>query len=193
MLIPTLTHYCYCTLLRTWSSNNLSNCPDVLDLPLSSFGSCLPLCCPHTTISQLEEPGRTHYVSFDYWHGQLASCARRQNHPKKLNLSRKEEVLDALLPIKALLQRIFIHLQPKGHKFETFEAAPDLQIDEMWTHITPETTTKTQVEKLERFQDFLQRHCKCDTTCSVWRHYMLSVKKCNSPSCICKPPRLSRN
>ena len=49
--------------------------------------------------------------------------------------------------------------------FETFEATSDLQIDEMWTHIlavddtiTPENTTKAQVQKLEIFQDFLQRH-----------------------------------
>lgn len=104
----------------------------------------------------------------------------------------ESEVLDALAPMKALLQGIFIRLQLKDHKFETFEAASKLEMDELWKHIlavddtvTPETTTKAGIQNKEKFQDFLQRHCKV-------RHYMFSVKKCNSTSCICKPPRLPR-
>ena len=104
----------------------------------------------------------------------------------------KEEVLDAMSPMKALLQGIFVRLQLKDHKFKTFEAASEQEIDELWSSIlnvddtiTPETTTKVQVEKQEKFQDFLRDHCKV-------RHYMFSVKKCVDPSCICKPPRLSR-
>jgi hypothetical protein len=38
-------------------------------------------------------------------------------------------------------------------------------------------------QKKDKFQDFLKQHCKV-------RHYMFSVKKCNTSSCVCKPPRL---
>lgn len=115
-------------------------------------------------------------------------CTLGANNP---NL--EGEVLDALAPMKALLQGIFIHLQLKDHNFDTFEAASKLEIDEMWGNIlavdetiTPETTTKDETQKKERFQDFLQRHCKI-------RHYMFSVKICNTSSCTCKPPRLPKD
>ena len=103
------------------------------------------------------------------------------------------EDLDALAPMKALLQGIFIRLQLKDHNFDTFEAASKLKMDELWGNIlviddtiTPETTTKDEMQKKKRFQNFLQWHCKI-------HHYMFSVKKCNTPSCICKPPRLPKN
>ena len=71
--------------------------------------------------------------------------------------------MDALAPMKALLQGIFIPLQLKDHNFDTFEAASKLEMDELWGNIlavdetiTPETTTKDETQKKERFQDFLQ-------------------------------------
>ena len=51
------------------------------------------------------------------------------------NLNLKEEVLDPLSPMKALLQGIFICLRLKDHKFKTFEAASDHQINYMWSTI----------------------------------------------------------
>lgn len=52
-------------------------------------------------------------------------------------------------------------------------------MDEMWRNInavddtiTLENTMKAQVQKLERFQDFLQQHCQV-------QHYVFSVKKCS--------------
>ena len=48
----------------------------------------------------------------------------------------KEEVLDAMSPMKALLQGIFVRLQLKDHKFKTFEASASQQeIDELWSSI----------------------------------------------------------
>jgi hypothetical protein len=102
----------------------------------------------------------------------------------------KLEVLDAIAPMKALLQGIFMRLHLKDHKYETFEAASKFEMDELWKNIlsvddtiTRETTTKAGIQKKDKFQDFLKQHCKV-------RHYMFSVKKCNTSSCVCKPPRL---
>ena len=112
---------------------------------------------------------------------------------RKLELSTPclaEEVIDAVTPTKILLQDIFTRLHLKDHKFETFEAASKSEIEELWKYIltvdntiTPETTTKDKMSSVEKYHDFLKQHCKV-------RHYMFSVKKCNRPSCICKPPRL---
>ena len=101
-----------------------------------------------------------------------------------------DEVRDALEPMKALLQGIFMRLSLKGHSFSTFTAARANDIDDMWKHIlqidstvTQECTQKVQLEKKEAYQEFLIHHCKV-------QHYMFSIKKCTRDSCVCKPPRL---
>ena len=114
------------------------------------------------------------------------------------NLNLEGEVLDALAPMKALLQGI--GLQLKYHKSDTFEAASKLKMDELWGNIlavdetiTPETTTNNETQK-ERFQHFLQQHCQV-------HHYMFSVnpplvpvnfhdcqKMSLTPSTICQTP-----
>ena len=108
------------------------------------------------------------------------------------NPTLEEEVLDAVAPMKALLQGIFTRLHLADHRFETFEAATKLAMEELWKNIlavdatiTPEDTTKAKMREKEGFKKFLQQHCKV-------RHYMFSIKKCNSAPCVCKPPRLPR-
>ena len=116
------------------------------------------------------------------------------------NPTLEEDVLDAVAPMKALLQGIFTRLRLSDHCFETFEAATKLAIDELWrnifgveasitpddTTITPDDTTKAKMRGKDDFKKFLQHHCKV-------RHYiMFSIKKCNSAACVCKPPRLPR-
>ena len=95
--------------------------------------------------------------------------------------------------MKALLQGIFTRLHLKDHRFEVFEAASELAIEELWRNIlvvvntiTPEDTTKAEMRKKDGFKNFLQQHCKV-------RHYMFSIKKCNSATCTCRPPRLPRD
>ena len=101
-----------------------------------------------------------------------------------------DEVRDALEPMKALLQGIFMRLNLKGHSFSMLTAASATDIDDMWQRIlqidstvTQECTQKVQLEKKEAYQEFLTNHCKV-------RHYMFSIKKCTRDSCVCKPPRL---
>ena len=108
----------------------------------------------------------------------------------KSNLELEEEVLDAMAPTKALLQYFFTRLQLKNVNFRTFEAALKNEMDELWKNIltvddtlTPEISKKVEVQTKEKYNDFVQQHCKV-------RHYMFSVKECRGPSCICKPPGL---
>lgn len=133
-------------------------------------------------------------------YSQLVSCGRKQLFEEALkscnNLSSirtlgthnpnlEGKFLDALAPMKALLQGNFICLQLKDHNFDTFEAASKLEMDELWGNIlavdetlTTETTTKDETQKKERFQDFLQQHAQCEEV--------------QHPSSTCKPPRLPK-
>ena len=98
------------------------------------------------------------------------------------------EVLDAVAPVKALLQGIFIRLQLKDSKFQTFEAASKHDMDSLWKNIlqvdeniTPATTTKLEAQQMKKFQKFIETHCR-------FRSYMVSIKKCGLPDCdVCKP------
>ncbi len=102
----------------------------------------------------------------------------------------KEEVKDALEPMKALLHGLFSRLKIKGKSFRTFEAASVADMNKMWQCILdvdgdlkPEVTHKKELDKLKLYQAFLSEHCKIT-------HYMFSVKKCTREVCICKPPTL---
>ena len=103
----------------------------------------------------------------------------------------EEEILDAVAPMKALLQHLFTRLQLKGVQFQTFEAAAKSEMNDLWKNVQtidetlrPENTTKPEIQTKEKYERFVQQHCKV-------RHYnMFSVKKCRDPLCVCKPLRL---
>ena len=64
------------------------------------------------------------------------------------------EVLDAVAP---LLQGIFIRLQLKDSKFQTFEAASKHDMDSLWKNIlqvdeniTPATTAKLEAQQMKK-------------------------------------------
>lgn len=79
----------------------------------------------------------------------------------------KDEILDAVAPTKALLQHLFVRLQLKGMNFQTFETASKSQMDELWKNIrtvdetlTPEISTKVEIESKKKYKDFIKHHCK---------------------------------
>jgi len=97
------------------------------------------------------------------------------------NPTLEEEVLDAVAPMKALLQGIFIRLHLADHRFETFEAATKLAMEELWKNIlavdatiNPEDTTKaTMREKVVR--NFSSSTARFATICSVSSATLLPV------------------
>lgn len=66
------------------------------------------------------------------------------------NPTLEEEVLDAVAPMKALLQGIITRLHLADHRFETFEAATKLAIEEMWRNILAVDATIIPEDTLQR-------------------------------------------
>ena len=69
-----------------------------------------------------------------------------KNHP-----ALKEEVIDALEPMKALLQGIFVRLHLKDHNFSTFQAATieDINKVQELIHQVDETVPAGRTKKVE--------------------------------------------
>ena len=100
-------------------------------------------------------------------------------------------MLDAIAPMKALLQGSFIRLLLKDNKFQTYEAASKEEIDRLWSNILqvdktlmPDITANIVIQQKIEFQSFVANHCKV-------RKYVFSIKKCISSQCnVCKPVTL---
>ena len=75
--------------------------------------------------------------------------------------------VDAIAPMKALLQGSFIRLLLKDKKFQTYEAASKEEIDRLWSNILqvdktlmPDITAKIAIQQKIEFQSFVANHCK---------------------------------
>ncbi len=126
------------------------------------------------------------------------SEASKCNGPKELRnaTSRRsnfrEEALDSVSQVKALLAHTFRRLQVKGKKFTVFNAASTASIEAMWVKLqsvdstlsSGESVTKSTLKTKPALQKFLAH-------CCIQCKYMFQVKKCGSLTCsMCKPPQL---
>lgn len=100
-------------------------------------------------------------------------------------------LIDAMQPLKSLLESLFVRLKLKEHPFEVFHAASSAELESFWNHIlqidtnmTRKDSSKAVLKDRPGLSNFL-RHCCQERT------YSFSIKKCGAGTCtICTPPRL---
>ena len=100
--------------------------------------------------------------------------------------------MDSIAPVKLLLTDIAQRLELKEKKFIVFTAAPQYELDALWTTIlaidkefrvnhTDKVSAKDLTESLRNFMSH----------CCVQRHYFFDILKCGDEDCeVCLPPRL---
>ncbi|XP_014674219.1 PREDICTED: uncharacterized protein LOC106814419 [Priapulus caudatus] len=104
----------------------------------------------------------------------------------------RQEVLDAVQPVKDLLGDVFSRLKLKDEPLRPFQAASRDDISALaqtLTRIDPDfdasvlTDSKKTVKPGRLILDFIKKHC-------LERHYMFSIKRCGDADCVCGKPSL---
>lgn len=100
-------------------------------------------------------------------------------------------LIDAMQPLKSLLESLFVRLKLKENPFEVFHASSSAELDSFWSQIlqidsklTRNDTAKAILKERPGLSNFLLHCCQ-------ERAYSFSIKKCGVSTCtICAPPRL---
>ena len=105
----------------------------------------------------------------------------------------REEAIDCIAPVKALLNSIFCRLKLKDKPVVTSDSAQTEEIDALWNAlggIMANVPSQQSLHKKSDLKDapsislFLEH-------CTRQRHYFFEVRKCGQVACgICKPVRL---
>ena len=87
------------------------------------------------------------------------------------------EVIESVKGVKDLLRSVFSKLSLKGKPFEIFEAASDIEIDDLFSEMIEVDSTlgkddisAQKVKNKDKLLNFLETHC-------LRRDYMFAVKK----------------
>lgn len=107
----------------------------------------------------------------------------------------REEALDSVAPVKAILTGIFKRLKLKEKTIHVSAAATEDELAVIWESVASIDSNCSEYNCLRRKSDLKQspKIKEFLSHCTRERHYFFEIKKCGQETCtICKPLRLTK-
>jgi hypothetical protein len=109
----------------------------------------------------------------------------------------REEALDSIAPVKALLSGVFRRLKLKEKPIDTSTSSQGADIEALWNGLSSISSNPVPSPELLRRKSDLKKAPSISSFfehCTRQRHYFFEIRKCGDEACgICKPLRLPRD